>query len=648
MIGEEGLNLLKSLKIKIIRTNNSSIYTADNTVHKATGYCDIPIVFKNQTQVISFLIVPSLKTNIILGVDFWDRFALTIARKNKKWNLSALSTSKDQNPKIVGYDELSSDQKKKLKSVVDCFKKLSPKKENQLGRTNLFEYDIDTGDALPTCQRCYPVSPEILRRQHEALQRMIDMDVVEPSNSPWRAPVVIVRKPNGKDRFCIDSRAVNAVTIRDAYPLPSVSEALDKLSEANFITTIDLKDAFWQIPLKKSARQKTAFYVPGKGLWQMKVVGFGFRNSAQAMQRLMDAVFGDRFFPYVDDLVITTKTFDEHIEALKYVYERLVFANLTINFDKCKFCRPELKYLGYIVNRNGLRTDPEKVQIICEFPRPKNTTEVKRFIGLISWYRRFIKNFATIAAPIHNLLKGREKGKPIQWNPKAENSFKILKEKLVTSPILSPPNFSLGFSIHCDASNAGISAVLCQGVDEKPVVFASRKYRNNEAKYSVTERECLAALFGLEKFRPYIEGYHFKIITDHSALLWLLKSDKLPNDRLARWVLKFSPFDFEIHHRKGKNHTVPDILSRSLPETIDTGISMLFDSNEINDPSTLPQQESKVNSRINESYKTESISEKVRPIIYPVNVVDFSSAQTDIWYNLMVDKVSKEPQKYSK
>lgn len=228
--------------------------------------------------------------------------------------------------------------------------------------------------------------------------------------------------------------------------------------------------------------------------------------------------------------------------------------------------RSSLRYLGYVVDEEGLRTDPEKVSAILNFPRPKNTTELKRFIGLASWYRRFVKNFSIVAAPLHNLTKGKRKNKFI-WPKEAEEAFRALKTLLTTTPVMSCPDYSKPFIIQCDASNEGVGAVLCQksGDSEQAVAYLSRKLTDTEKRYSTSERELLSVVYAIEKFRPYIDGLHFEVVTDHSALKWLHKM-KDPHGRLGRWAMKLQQFSFDVIHRPGKSHTVPDALSRATVE----------------------------------------------------------------------------------
>lgn len=563
IVGPAGIVMLEKLGYGIDRSQTSVIYTATATTGAVSGSMKVPCEFRDRIKVIEFLVCPTISHNFILGVDFWSAFEVQVQNVNGTWHCNSIEVSESEQRKqgLVEFEHLSPAEGEVANQTIEQFR--SRADDSQLGRTSLFFQEIDTGDSPPTVQRHYPVSPHVQQRMSEQLDRMISLDVVERSRSPWRSPVVLVKKANGKDRLCIDCRKVNSVTKFDSYPLPYVSSILDNLGQTKYLSSVDLKDAFWQIPLSEAAKEKTAFVVPGRGLWQMKVVPFGMKNSAQAMQRLVDLLFADEkgIFTYLDDIIVVTETFEDHIRLLNLVCSRLVEANLTINFEKCQFFRPSLKYLGFIVDSRGLHTDPDKVQAINDYPAPKNSTEVKRFVGMASWYRRFIKDFASISAPIHDVTAGIAKGKPIKWTDEADKAFHELKVALSDSPVLATPDFSKPFTVHCDASNSGVGAVLTQGVEEAPIAFASKKLSHEHRNYTATERECFAVLFGVEKFRPYIEGAHFTVVTDHSSLKWLFNQQNLPG-RLSRWVTKLMKYSFTTVHRKGSSNLVPDALSR--------------------------------------------------------------------------------------
>lgn len=610
--GPGGQKLLESMGFPIERKEQIYVYTAAAEEHAIIGIIRAPCEFRGRIKFINFYVCPSLDHDFILGVDFWTAFEVRVQNKQGKWYCDSLQLAAEETKVfgLVSYEHLSEEQKHVAQNAMDQFKLLA--NSERLGRTSVLIQDVDTGDAQPTVQRYFPVSPGVQARMSAELDRMIALDVVEPSRSPWRSPVTIVKKANGKDRLCLDCRKVNSVTKFDAYPIPYISSILDNLGTTKYLTSIDLKDAFWQIPLTESAREKTAFVVPKRGLWQMKVVPFGMKNSAQAMQRLVDRLFGGEMgiFTYLDDIIIVTETFEEHLRLLELVRQRLMEANLTVNPEKCKFFRASLKYLGFIIDSRGLHTDPGKVKAIAEYPKPKTSTEVKRFMGMASWYRRFVKDFATIAAPIHNVVAGIAKGKPVVWTTEANEAFKILKRALTNSPVLVTPDFTKPFTIHCDASNTGVGAMLTQGVEEAPIAYASKKLGPEHKNYTTTEKECYAVLFGVEKFRAYVEGSKFTVVTDHSALKWLMKQQNLP-DRLSRFVTKLVPYTFEIVHRKGKSNLVPDALSR------------MFENDDKQELSYVDLEANWI--------RVTSLSETVCTL-------DCSPLETDEWYNQMIKR----------
>lgn len=565
VINMEFAERLRSLGFESNPIVNSKIATADGISHGLSAIFDVPITFDDQFHVISLRVMDKSVHKLILGKDFFDTFGISLKFRNCVNDTSTLCPVSDI-PAIISKEDLDVDKLSKLNLGIEEIKSSIG---HGLGRTELLKHTIDTGSHKPVHQRQYSFSPVIKQQIEAELDKMLESDVVEPSYSEWCSPILLVKKPNGENRLCLDSRQLNKVTKRDTYPLPRVATILDNLNNAKFLSTIDLKSAFWQISLEESSKEKTAFAVPGRGLFQFKVMPFGLVNASQTQQRLMDILFQPhegKVWTYLDDIIICSESFEEHIRLLKMVTETLKKANLTINVDKCKFARSSLKYLGYIVDKEGLRTDPEKVSAILNFPRPKNFTELKRFIGLASWYRRFVKNFSLVAAPLHNLTKGKKK-KQLDWSSEAEQAFITLKTLLTTTPVMACPNYTLPFTIQCDASNEGIGSVLCQKVDghERAIAFLSRKLTDIEKRYSTSERELLSVVYAVEKFRPYVDGTHFTIITDHSALQWLHKM-KDPHGRLARWAMKLQQFSFDIIHKPGKSLVVPDALSRAVWE----------------------------------------------------------------------------------
>lgn len=590
VIGSEGINFLSKLGITKNSSTFSTVSLADGSKRDVVGVIDLPIVVDKCCFVISALVVPSLKLSFILGSDFFTQSAAIIDYKTNSFRiqncqdcvLGAQDFEGDFNFKnndLFSIDDLTTRQQNTAETIIRSFEVIDS--EHRLGRTNKIELTIETGDAKPFKKRPYLLSPYMHKILNDELDDMLKLGVIEPSSSPWSSPVLLVKKKTGEYRFCFDGRPLNEVTKHDSYPLPRIDRILNMLRDAKFISSIDLRKSFWQIPLHPSSREKTAFSVIGRGLFQFVTMPFGLCNAAQTQQRLIDSIFGPQYEPnifcYLDDIIVCSATFEEHIKLLSVVRDKLKEANLTINTKKCEFFKTSLKFLGYVVGGNSLRTDPDKISAMINYPRPTTTTEVKRFIGLCSWYRRFIKDFSTLVSPINDLLKGKKKKREsISWSSEAESSFIKIKEALVSSPVLSQPDFSQPFTIQCDASNTGLGGVLTQVLDgeEKVIAYASRSLSRAERNYSVTERECLAVIFSIEKFRPYVEGTKFTVITDHYSLLWL-SNLKNPTGRLARWSLRLRQNSFDLVHRKGADHVVPDALSRMFEESVPPEISTL-------------------------------------------------------------------------
>lgn len=570
-----GNNSHKGLDFCIHEDDCISIVTAGGQTIRSVGYINLPITFENNFHIIRAYVVPEVDTALILGIDFWRKFELcpkylgSICRAQP--NVSPIANiSANSDTHVTSYDLLDDKQRVIADNLIEQFKEISMDRKG-LGRTSLMTHCINTGSSPPIRQRYYRMSPEKQRILTQEVDEMLKLDVVEPCESEWSSPVLIVYKRNGQPRFCLDSRKLNSVTKKDAYSLPYISEILDNLRDAKFMSSIDLSKAFWQIPIAKEDRDKTAFYVPGRGSLRFKTTAFGLTNAPATQQRLVDKMFGPEFdlkaFCYLDDIVTVSSSFEEHVSLLLNVLQKLKQANLTINIDKCQFFRSQLKYLGYVVDARGLRTDPEKVQAILNFPTPSCRKDLKRFLGTATWYRRFVPNFSTIAGPLNALTSNKKKAPPFSWSTEADAAFNKLKECLISAPVLSCPDYSRPFEVHTDASNYGVGAMLTQTVEgvERPVAYMSKSLIGAERNYSITERETLAVLIALEHWRCYLEnGQTFTVYTDHSALKWFLSLNN-PTGRLARWGIRLSMFNFDIKHRRGVDNVIPDALSRAVP-----------------------------------------------------------------------------------
>lgn len=563
ILGGPGWELFKSSNLSF-SGNITSCVMANGQSSEVLGSIRLPIRVRDQVIVFDVLVIPEVTHAIVLGADFWKRMGIVPDLRTGEWIFSSNPTNFIS--AIESRTELSKDQELELDNVVqEEFGKLF---SDKLGCARHVEHVITT-ESPPIKQRCRPLSPPLQKQVDEALTKMLKDDVIEKSNSAWSSPILLVPRKDGTYRFCVDFRKLNSVTKRDSYPLPNVTNILDRLRDAKFLSSLDMKSAYWQIKLSEESKQYTAFSVLGRGLYQFKRLPFGLHNAPATFQRFIDQVLGPELEPYVfvylDDIIIITQTFEQHLKVMREVLSRLWKAGLILNRDKCQFCRPELRYLGYVVDKNGLRVDPEKVQAILKIPTPTTVSEVRRVMGMASWYRRFVPQFSSIIAPLSNLLR---KNRPFVWTKDCEDAWGNIKDRLVTSPILTCPDFSQRFFVQTDASNYGLGAVLTQRHEdgEKVISYLSRSLTKAERNYSTTEKELLAVIFAIEKLRPYLEGSHFTVITDHYSLLWLHSLDN-PSGRLARWAVRLQQYSFDIIHRKGKEHVVPDALSRAVVTT---------------------------------------------------------------------------------
>ncbi|CAB0031216.1 unnamed protein product [Trichogramma brassicae] len=404
--------------------------------------------------------------------------------------------------------------------------KLLAAEPSSLGLTTLTEHHIDVQGAAPIRHHPRRMSPKMLEVAHAEVDKMLADGVIERSASAWSSAPVIVKKADGSNRFCIDYRDLNKVTKKDAYPVPNMDHILDKLRRARYITTIDLKSAYFQIKMEKSSKKFTAFAIPGSGLYQFLRLPFGLCNAPASFQRLIDALFGPEFEPhvfgYLDDIIIVTESFDEHMKCLELVLTKLRDAGLTVN--------------------------------------RKSAISAARESSTSGWYARFIPNDSELKKPLLELL---HKDAEWRWVEKHQNAFETLKRAITEAPVLARPDFSKPFVVQCDASDVAIGGVLTQVHEdgEHPIVYVSRVLTPAERNYNTSEKECLALLWAIKKLRPYLEGYRFVAITDHSALQYL-RNLKEPTGRLARWALEMQQRDFEVVHRKGKYNELPDALSR--------------------------------------------------------------------------------------
>ena len=450
--------------------------------------------------------------------------------------------------------------------IAEIFKEFEDVLQSKPGRTNVTEHKIVTKSEeairIPPYRIPYAYRTAVM----EELEEMERSGIIEPSKSDWSAPIVVVKKKDGNIRLCVDYRRMNAVTPVDAYPMPRTDELIDKLGKAKYITTLDLARGYWQVPMRDEDKAKTAFTTP-KGLFQFKVMPFGLSGAPATFQRMMDDIIRGleiHVAVYLDDIVIFNETWEDHIKHVREMLQRLRKSNLTAKPSKCQFGMQECIYLGHIVGNGQVRPDPKKLAAVEGYPVPKTKKQVRGFLGLTGYYRKFIGNYSTLAMPLSDLTRKALPDK-VCWSSECESAFNTLKKALCKSPVLCNPDFDKRFILQTDASDRGVGAVLSQEDEsgrDRPIAYFSRKLLPRESRYSTVEKECLAIKLGVEAFSVYLIGREFTIQTDHRSLVWLNKL-KEKNARLTRWSLALQAYTFNVVHRAGSANGNADALSRA-------------------------------------------------------------------------------------
>jgi len=435
--------------------------------------------------------------------------------------------------------------------------------EYDIGRTSIIPHCTDTGDSSPHFEQLWRHPTTQLPVIDEHVQHMLEHDVIEPAASPWCSNVVMVRKQDGTMRLCVDYHKLNCLTVKDKFPLPKIDTCLDTLNGCEFFSTCDLRWGYWQTEIDERDCDKTAF-VTRKGQWRFKVLSFGLANAPSQFARIMELVMScltyDACLLYLDDILIFSKTSDEHLECLVTVFDRFDRYGLKLKPSKCSLFQRKVPFLGHVVSGHGIECDPDKVASIAMWPTPSNTAEVRTFCGLASYYRTFVCNFAAIARPPHNLTK---KGAVFEWTSECENAFQQLKHALTSAPILVAPCDEGQYVLDTDASDTALGAVLQQEQSGKLHVigYASRTLTPAKARYCITHCELLGVVFGLKKYRQHLLGCPIIVRTDHAALAYLMKMPE-PVGQQGRWLDLLGEYDITIQHRPDRVHGNSDALSR--------------------------------------------------------------------------------------
>ncbi|XP_070206100.1 uncharacterized protein [Littorina saxatilis] len=436
-------------------------------------------------------------------------------------------------------------------------------------QTPLAVFDMTVESAKPVRVKQYPLPYAKVETIKEEVQAMKKLGVIETAASPYNAPVVLIRKKDGKVRFCVDYRRLNDVTVFDAEPLPDVEHLFAGLGRATYFSKFDLSKGYWQIPIRDDVRPMTAFTTP-VGQFQFTVMPFGLKNAVAVFSRMMRALLEplgrNDVHNFMDDILVATETWKEHLAALEAVLRRLEQANLSARPMKCFVGFEELSFLGHVVRKGEILPEDNKLQKIDEAPVPETKKQVRAFLGLAGYYRKFIPNFSAIALPLSDLTK-KNSPNTVVWTAECEKAFRALKARLTSKPVLQLPDLSQPFTLRTDASDHGLGAVLMQEKDGvfHPVAYASRKLSTPESKYSTIERECLAVVWATQKFQPFLYGQTFVLETDHQPLRYL-QTAKVVNSRLMRWSLLLQAYSFTVRVIPGSRNVGADYLSRACVE----------------------------------------------------------------------------------
>ena len=439
-------------------------------------------------------------------------------------------------------------------------------KTNVPSRTGVISHDVELIDSKtrPIRQRPYRVAGERKIALDKEIDYLIEHDLIEQSHSAWSSPCVLVRKESGGWRMCTDYRKINQVTRGDSYPIPRIDECIDCVGKAKYITKIDLLKGYYGVPMTERAKEMSAF-ITHRGLFQYKVMPFGMKGAPATFQRLMDRLLTgiENCRAYLDDIIIYDNTWDAHLKRVRQVLDRLTEANLTVNLPKSEFGRATLTYLGHEIGYGEVRTRKSKIEDIAAIKIPTSRTQLRRFLGMTGYYRRFCQNYAHVATPLTNLL---EKGRRFIWTDKCQQAFEMLKHFLQANPVLVAPDPSKPFMLMVDASEDAMGAVLMQeGIDNirHPVAYYSRKFDKHQRNYSTVEKEALGLMMALDHFEVFLKYpmHAVQVYTDHNPLVFIDKM-KGKNQRLLRWSLALQEYSLHIHHIAGRENVVADMLSR--------------------------------------------------------------------------------------
>ena len=468
----------------------------------------------------------------------------------------------------IKLDHLNNSQQQQVWDMLSLHKTVFSSGDSDIGLASVTEHHIKLSDKTPIYIRPRRLPQPLAEEIEKQCQELLAADIIEPSNSPWAAPIVPVRKKDGKIRMCIDYRQLNSVTIPDKFPMPNLSDSIFGLHGTKFFTSLDLVRGYYQLPIDEESKELTAFSTP-RNHWQFKRLSFGLRNAPAAFQREIQAVLStfpsNKVVAYIDDILIMGSSFEEHFDLVSKVLQTLQSYSIKVKISKCEFFQSSVEYLGHVVSETGISKTPDYVNRIADYPKPKTVGELREFLGLINFQRKFLPNCSAIQKPLSSMTTGK-KSKPLQWSYDMITAFDTLKEEMKVELELAYPDYSSKaekLQLWVDASGTGAGAYLAQkqGDNNRVIGFASMTFTGTQLNYSTLERELTALRWGIKTFKPFLYGVEFILFTDHQPLVHL-NNMKIICSRLARTLEELSEFSFEIRFTPGHLNTAADALSR--------------------------------------------------------------------------------------
>nr|ACS91357.1 polyprotein [Coix lacryma-jobi] len=527
----------------------------------------VPIEMGRHVYPTSMIVLNHQTLDVILGMNWMQRYGAVLDTLNRTVRLNSpdrksqlliqLPKPKLISPKIYAMVSEGVENVPVVREFPDVFPEELPGLPPD--RNVEFVIELQPGTA-PVSRRAYRMAPKELAELKTQLQELLEKGFIRPSSSPWGCPAIFVKKKDKTLRMCVDYRPLNDVTIKTKYPLPRIDLLFDQLVGAKVFSKIDLRSGYHQIKIRPEDIPKTAF-TTRYGLYEYLVMSFGLTNAPAHFMYLMNSVFMpelDKFVVvFIDDILVYSKTKEEHAEHLRIVLTRLREHQLYAKFSKCAFWLEEVQFLGHVLSAKGIAVDPGKVQDILKWKSPTTVHQVRSFLGMAGYYRRFILGFSKIAKPITELLKNQVKFK---WTPECEQAFQTLKKLLTTAPILAQPDIEKPFDVYYDASGIGLGCVLMQ--EGRVIAYASRQLKRHEEHYPTHDLELAAVVHALKIWRHYLLGNKCHMYTDHKSLKYIFTQEDL-NMRQRRWLELIKDYDLEIHYHPGKANVVADALSRN-------------------------------------------------------------------------------------